>query len=308
MNYQIAIIGIFLLFALLEAKQGKLFKKSAEVSDDGKVELIGTLVLFVITQPLVLFSAGALMLLVVPQYQGALSNSSTFLHIALLLIFDDMMQYWWHRLSHSTRFLYNLHRAHHNGKYMSVRIIYRNNVFYYLLMPSLWFSGALIYLGLGWTYAFYLVVKLGVITGAHAEWKWDRFLYQTPFFNKLAWVLERTISTPSTHSAHHGLKADDGVTNYKGNYGNLLFFWDVLFGTAKITRKYPAQYGIEGMFYANWVEQLVWPLYKTPRKPKLANNSAEETTIKPSSSPSGKADSEGELISEPTVNKPDPAI
>jgi sterol desaturase/sphingolipid hydroxylase (fatty acid hydroxylase superfamily) len=308
MNYQIAIIGIFLLFALLEAKQGKLFKKSAEVSDDGKVELIGTLVLFVITQPLVLFSAGALMLLVVPQYQGALSNSSIFLHIALLLIFDDMMQYWWHRLSHSTRFLYNLHRAHHNGKYMSVRIIYRNNVFYYLLMPSLWFSGALIYLGLGWTYAFYLVVKLGVITGAHAEWKWDRFLYQTPFFNKLAWVLERTISTPSTHSAHHGLKADDGVTNYKGNYGNLLFFWDVLFGTAKITRKYPAQYGIEGMFYANWVEQLVWPLYKTPRKPKSANNSAEETTNKPSSSPKGKADSEGVLISEPTVNKPDPAI
>lgn len=248
------------------------------------------------------------MLLVVPQYQGALSNSSTFLHIALLLIFDDMMQYWWHRLSHSTRFLYNLHRAHHNGKYMSVRIIYRNNVFYYLLMPSLWFSGALIYLGLGWTYAFYLVVKLSVITGAHAEWKWDRFLYQTPFFNKLAWVLERTISTPSTHSAHHGLKADDGVTNYKGNYGNLLFFWDVLFGTAKITRKYPAQYGIEGMFYANWVEQLVWPLYKTPRKPKLANNSAEETTIKPSSSPNAKEDSEGVLISEPTVNKPDPAI
>lgn len=304
MNYQIAIIGIFLLFALLEAKQGKLFKKSAEVSDDGKVELIGTLVLFVVTQPLVLFSAGALMLLVVPQYQGALSNSSTFLHIALLLIFDDMMQYWWHRLSHSTRFLYNLHRAHHNGKYMSVRIIYRNNVFYYLLMPSLWFSGALIYLGLGWTYAFYLVVKLSVITGAHAEWKWDRFLYQTPFLNKFAWIIERTISTPSTHSAHHGLKADDGVTNYKGNYGNLLFFWDVLFGTAKITRKYPSQYGIEGMFYANWVEQLVWPLYKTPRKPKSVTN----TVVKTATNLNSSAAAEEILISEPAVNKPDAAI
>ena len=81
-------------------------------------------------------------------------------------------------------------------------------------------------------------------------------------------MVERTISTPSTHSAHHGLKADDGVTNYKGNYGNLLFFWDMLFGTAKITRQYPNEYGIEGMFYANWKEQLIWPLYKTPRKPK----------------------------------------
>ncbi|MDO6568238.1 sterol desaturase family protein [Alteromonas sp. 1_MG-2023] len=309
MNYQIAIIGIFLLFALLEAKQGKLLKKSAEVSDDGKVELIGTLVLFVITQPLVLFSAGALMLLIVPQYQGALNqgalgNSSILLHIALLLIFDDMMQYWWHRLSHSTRFLYNLHRAHHNGKYMSVRIIYRNNVFYYLLMPSLWFSGALIYLGLGWTYAFYLVVKLSVITGAHAEWKWDRFLYQTPFLNKLAWIVERTISTPSTHSAHHGLKADDGITNYKGNYGNLLFFWDVLFGTAKITRRYPAQYGIEGMFYANWVEQLVWPLYKTPRKPKTVTN----TAVKSETNSSISENAKDILISEPVTNKPDATI
>ena len=88
----------------------------------------------------------------------------------------------------------------------------------------------------------------------------------------MAWVIERTISTPSTHSAHHGLKADDGVTNYKGNYGNLLFFWDVLFGTAKITRQYPAQYGIEGMFYANWKEQLIWPLYKTPRKPRVVRS------------------------------------
>ncbi|MEC9060227.1 MAG: fatty acid hydroxylase, partial [Pseudomonadota bacterium] len=59
---------------------------------------------------------------------------------------------------------------------------------------------------------------------------------------------------------------------YKGNYGNLLFFWDVLFGTAKITRQYPAQYGIEGMFYANWKEQLIWPLYKTPRKPKVVQS------------------------------------
>lgn len=270
MSYQWLILGVFALFALLEAQHGKLFKKATEVGDDGKVELIGTLLLFIVTQPLVLFSAGTVMFLVFPQYQGVLAESSLLTHLLLLLIFDDMMQYWWHRLSHSTRFLYNLHRAHHNAKYMSVRIIYRNNFFYYLFMPSLWFSGVLIYLGLGWSYALYLVIKLTVITGAHAEWKWDAFLYKTPWLNPIAWVVERTISTPSTHSAHHGLSADDGVTHYKGNYGNLLFFWDVLFGTAKITRQYPRQYGIEGMFYANWKEQLIWPLYKTPRKPKQA--------------------------------------
>ena len=268
MVYQWVIVGVFITFALLETRHGKLFKKANEVSDDGKVELIGTLLLFIVTQPLVLFCAASLMSVLLPDYKGVLSDSSIVLHIALLLVFDDMMQYWWHRLSHSTRFLYNLHRAHHNAKYMSVRIIYRNNFFYYLFMPSLWFSGMLIYLGLGWTYALYLIVKLTVITGAHAEWKWDKVLYTTPWLNPLAWIVERTISTPATHSAHHGLRADDGVTHYKGNYGNLLFFWDVLFGTAKITRQYPSQYGIEGMFYANWKEQLLWPLYKTPRKLK----------------------------------------
>ena len=185
----------------------------------------------------------------------------------LLLIFDDMMQYWWHRASHNSRFLYFLHRAHHNSKYMSVRIVYRNNFFYYLLMPSIWFSGVLLYLGLGWSYAVYLVFKMLVIIGAHSDWKWDRALYRTKALAPLAWVVERTISTPSTHSAHHGLTMEDGVTHYKGNYGNLLFLWDVLFGTAKITRRYPDKYGIEGMRKAEWAEQLFWPLIKSKKKP-----------------------------------------
>lgn len=266
MTYQYAILAIFVTFALLEAKHGKFFKKDTEVTSDGYVELIGTLMLFIVTQPFVLFSSAFLMSQAFPDYAGVLANSSFLIHIALLLIFDDMMQYWWHRASHNNRFLYFLHRAHHNAKYMSVRIVYRNNFFYYLFMPSLWFSGALIYLGLGWSYAFYLVFKLLVIMGAHSEWKWDNFLYKHKALAPLAWVVERTISTPSTHSAHHGLTMEDGVTHYKGNYGNLLFFWDVLFGTAKITRRYPEKYGIEGMRKAEWAEQLFWPLIKSKKK------------------------------------------
>ncbi len=88
-----------------------------------------------------------------------------------------MMQYWWHRLSHTVPWLYNLHRPHHNAEYMSVRIVYRNNIFYYLLMPSLWLSGVLVYLGLGWVYAGYVVVKRGggvtVIIAAHSDRRWD---------------------------------------------------------------------------------------------------------------------------------------
>jgi sterol desaturase/sphingolipid hydroxylase (fatty acid hydroxylase superfamily) len=260
MNYQVAILTVFVLFALKEAFHRGLFNKSNEEPADRIVEIGSTILLYAISQPLVLLCAAYLMSIVFPEYEGALANTSIGIQVLLLLIFDDLTQYWWHRNCHSVRWLYNLHRAHHNAKYMSVRIVFRNNFFYYAIMPSLWFSGVLIYLGLAWVYAFYVVVKLSVIIGAHAEWKWDKALYENKYTSKLMWVVERVISTPATHSAHHGYNDEDGITTYKGNYGNLLFFWDVVFGTAKITRAYPSQYGVKGMLKANWAEQLFWPI------------------------------------------------
>ena len=58
-----------------------------------------------------------------------------------------------------------------------------------------------------------------------------------------------------------GRHADDPAVNYKGNYGNLLFFWDVLFGTARITRSYPQSYGVENLAPATLGQQLLWPIF-----------------------------------------------
>ncbi|MDT0629290.1 sterol desaturase family protein [Alteromonas sp. W364] len=282
MNYQIVILAVFILFALKEAINGGLFNKKTEESSDSIVEAMSTVLLFAVSQPFALFSAAFLMSLAFPQYEGALADTSIFLQILLLLIFDDLMQYWWHRASHTFMWLYNLHRAHHNAKYMSVRIVFRNNFFYYAMMPSLWFSGALIYLGLGWVYAFYLIVKLTVIIGAHSEWKWDKPLYENQYTSKFMWIVERLISTPSTHSAHHGYNDEDGVTTYKGNYGNLLFLWDVIFGTAKITRRYPVRYGVKGMLKAQWQEQLFWPLVPSAlQKKRKAKKKLEQDAQSP---------------------------
>ena len=35
--------------------------------------------------------------------------------------------------------------------------------------------------------------------------------------------MERLISTPATHHAHHADTTDDGVGYYKGNFGNMFF-------------------------------------------------------------------------------------
>ena len=255
-----AIVCIYLLFACMELWRSNLFQKEEQTRDDGIVESVSMVILLAVTQPTVLVASGALAQFVAPQYAGALAGIPLIAAIVLFLILDDMAQYWWHRASHSTPWLYNLHRAHHNARYMSVRLVYRNNIIYYALMPSLWLSGILIWLGLGWVYAGYIVVKMLVITGAHSDVAWDKPLYAKKWLSPVMWVVERTISTPSTHHAHHGRHAEDPAVNYKGNYGNLLFFWDVLFGTAKITRQYPESYGVENLAPASLGQQLLWPI------------------------------------------------
>ena len=262
------ILAIFVAFILAEIIFTKFFAKKGQVKGDGTVELIGTLMLTLITQPLIFGLALFLSSLAIPGMEDVLKSWPFWAVFGLFLIFDDMTQYWWHRITHATPWLYNLHRPHHNGQYMSIRIVYRNNIFYYFLMPGLWLSGLLVYMGGGWVYAVYIVIKMSVIYGAHSDLRWDRPLYKIKWLLPLMWVVERTISTPATHAAHHGKHKSDGVTHYKGNYGNLLFFWDVLFGTAKITRQYPEEFGVENLPETSVLEQLIWPIVRMGAKHK----------------------------------------
>lgn len=261
------VLSIFVAFIVLEIALTQFFNKPGQTRSDALVEALSTGMLMFITQPLAISGGMAVAALAVPEWQNVLKHWPWLSVFALFLIFDDMLQYWWHRLSHTVPWLYKLHRPHHNAAYLSIRVVYRNNIFYYLLMPGLWCSGALLYLGGARVYAVYLVIKMSVIFAAHSDVRWDRALYQIRYLSPLMWLLERTVSTPATHSAHHGKHAADGITHYKGNYGNLLFFWDVLFGTAKITRRYPQEFGVEDLPDTSTAEQLLWPLVKHQTRP-----------------------------------------
>jgi sterol desaturase/sphingolipid hydroxylase (fatty acid hydroxylase superfamily) len=261
-NPAVIVAGIFLSFILLELACSSLRQPSGS-KRDVLIEVIGSGILVMVTFPLVMWLSGMILNQAVPEMKGALSSIPWIAGFALFLLLDDMTQYWWHRLTHRIPALYALHRAHHSAPYMSIRIVYRNNSFYYLLMPGIWLSGVLIYLGLAHVYYVYLIIKMTVIFAAHSNVAWDDKLYRIRALRPIIWVLERTISTPSTHSAHHGLTAEDGVTHYKGNFGNLLFLWDVLFGTAKITRRRPPAYGIEHLSPITWKEELFWPIVRS---------------------------------------------
>ncbi len=263
----ITLLVIIFGFAAAEYWAGK--SKTIQASkDDTKLELFMFISLVAFTQPVIFYLTGRAGALWFADYKDALAHLPVWAMVGILLIGDDMTQYWWHRLSHSPR-MWPLHRAHHTAHYMSMRMTYRNNFFYYLMMPGIWIAGVFVFLGFANVYLGYVVVKLTVIMGAHSAVRWDAPLYKIKALSPLMWVLERTISTPATHWAHHALTNQDGIGHYKGNFGNLLFFWDILFGTAHITRQFPAKVGLQDdLIYGKerWFVEMFYPVIRSKRE------------------------------------------
>jgi len=252
-------VTVLFLLGVFESLGG-LYFDDRRTKNDFSIELLSLITLPTLIQPgiflFVLWFMGASF----PGLEDYYLTSSLWWQVVAFLILDDLTQYWWHRLSHINKKMWKLHRPHHVVEEMGVLVTYRNAVLYYAFMPGIWFSAVLIYLGMGYVYLFYLPIKLIVILLAHSETKWDKFLYRYKILSPLAWIIERTISTPSTHFAHHGLTAEDGVSHPNGNYGNLLFIWDIIFGTAKITRKYPSKFGAWNRLKEPWYVQLFFPI------------------------------------------------
>ncbi|MEL6867761.1 MAG: sterol desaturase family protein [Bacteroidota bacterium] len=255
-------LTVLLVLGIIEALGG-LYFHDKRTRNDFSIEILSLVILPVLVQPgifLFIFLIGDVWF---PAYEDSLATMAMGWHFLALLLLDDMMQYWWHRLSHVNRVMWKLHRPHHVIEEMGVLVTYRNAILYYALMPGIWFSAILVYLGMGYAYLIYLPIKLTVILLAHSETKWDSFLYRHKILQPLAWIIERTISTPSTHFAHHGLTAEDGVSHPNGNFGNLLFIWDIIFGTAKITRKYPTRFGAWNQVKESWHIQLFFPFIRS---------------------------------------------
>lgn len=257
---------LLLVLGALEALGG-LYFNDKRTKNDFTIELVSLVTLPTLVQPTIFFITIYLSHFFIPHYENHFIHLPIWGQVFAFLILDDMTQYWWHRLSHVNRKMWKLHRPHHVVEEMGVLVTYRNAILYYALMPGIWLSALLVYLGMGYVYLFYLPIKLVVILLAHSETKWDKYLYKYRVLSPLAWVIERVISTPSTHFAHHGLTAEDGVSHPNGNYGNLLFVWDVIFGTAKITRKYPTRFGAWNQIKEPWYVQLMFP-FITSKDPK----------------------------------------
>ena len=282
------VIGILLLFGAIEVIAGH-YSNSQRRSDDWILESIGFFVVGLTKSLLVaiVFFAGRA---IFPNAAGALEGWPLFGAFLFFILIDDVSQYWYHRSAHEYNWLWKHHRVHHAAKEMGILTSYRNAWVYYLLMPNIWWVGIATFLGLAPAVVLGLIFKQLIVTTTHSTWNWDKLLYRHKALKPIAWLLEGIIITPAFHHGHHGKSQADHISDPNGNFGNAFSLWDQLFGTAKFTRKFPQEYGLQTDPEDKWTAHLLYPFVTSEKEgseigaghKKIKNTGAEplKTTLK----------------------------
>ncbi len=259
----ITVIGLLLLFGTLEILTG-VWRTPNRRKDDWIIDIISMSQLAFLIKPGVIIGTAFMMSWAAPSLHGTLAGLNFWWGLLLFMIPDDFLRYWYHRLAHENQSFWRWHRTHHTTPSYHVSVSYRDNWLWPAFMPGLWWGAALVYMGLG------LEFIIGTtIVAAHNVWihnglDFDRKLYAIPIIGKIYSASEYIFQSPAQHRAHHGL-GEGGVPF--GNYGQLLFIWDTLFGTAtfpKATR--PERYGVIHETYDSWQAQLWWPFVKSNKE------------------------------------------
>lgn len=145
---------------------------------------------------------------------------------AILFFVDDLVYYWFHRISHEMRLFWNFHVVHHSSEHYNLSVAVRQS----------WFSGIL-------HWVFYApIMLLGFAPWMFALMHGFNLIYQfwihTKFIRNLG-PLERVLNTPSHHRVHHGVNNPYLDKNYAG----VLIIWDKFFGSFVPETEEP-RYGI----------------------------------------------------------------
>lgn len=146
------------------------------------------------------------------------------------LLVNDLMFYWYHRLSHTTRFFWAVHVAHHSSEKMNITTAMRGNFLNNVFHAIFWIPMLL----LGFP-------PIVVITTDAFSYFYQLWLHTTiiPKLGPLEWIL----NTPSHHRVHHG----SNPQYIDKNYAAVFIFWDKLFGTFEEEHEH-VRYGLTKPF------------------------------------------------------------
>ena len=155
-------------------------------------------------------------------------NEHGVLYWCTLILFEDFMYYWLHRVDHFCRFFWAVHVTHHSSEEFNLTVGFRSSVFqplyrfiYFIPLSICGFNGLDIMFAYSATQIFGILVH-------------------TQTIDKLGF-LEYFLVTPSHHRVHHG----SNVRYLDKNMGMMLIIWDKLFGTFQEEEKSdPVKFGL----------------------------------------------------------------
>jgi sterol desaturase/sphingolipid hydroxylase (fatty acid hydroxylase superfamily) len=132
----------------------------------------------------------------------------------LLFFLDDLAYYWFHRVSHVSRFFWASHVVHHSSRHFNLSTALRQTwvpmtyLPFWLPLLLLGFPPWMVLLAQSWS----LIYQFGL---------------HTERIGRLPRPLEAVLNTPSHHRVHHGANEQYLDRNYAG----ILIVWDRLFGS-----------------------------------------------------------------------------
>tara|TARA_B100001057_G_scaffold497543_1_gene601931 strand:+ start:868 stop:1701 length:834 start_codon:yes stop_codon:yes gene_type:complete len=144
----------------------------------------------------------------------------------LAFVLIDLVFYFYHRVSHRSRFLWAVHMSHHSSEEMNFAVSFRqawlgpiSKIPFFIFLPIVGIDPTIIAIA-------------GVISTL-----WG-IVGHTQIIKNLG-PFEYIFNTPSHHRVHHG----SNKQYIDKNYGNLLIVWDRMFGTFE-PEKESVKYGL----------------------------------------------------------------
>jgi sterol desaturase/sphingolipid hydroxylase (fatty acid hydroxylase superfamily) len=147
---------------------------------------------------------------------------------AALFFADDFSYYWFHRISHSSRYFWASHVVHHSSQKYNLGTALRQTwtgtlsgaFVFWIWMPLLGFHPA-------------AVLTMQAISLLYQFW------IHTEYINRFPAFIEAVFNTPSHHRVHHG----SDLKYLDKNHAGVMIIWDRLFGTFQKEEERPT-YGL----------------------------------------------------------------
>ncbi len=197
-------------------------------------DVFSSLAIMLGRMPIAALTSGVTVWLYTVVYYHRFFNIPDFYFLPWIICFfaDDFSFYWFHRASHTVRFLWASHQVHHSSEKFTFAAGIR--------VPwTAEFTGNFLF----WCWMPLIGIKPEMILYMKSVSVLYQFWMHTEAITKLPKWFETFFNTPSHHRVHHG----SNVEYLDKNNGGTLIIWDKLFGTFQ-PETFTPTYGLTDRF------------------------------------------------------------